>query len=414
MSLSALKTYTRLVVLLLILLVTTLLPTQVNASSNLEDAKDVISNNQIGALNVQHLVEFRLPSTADLVSSSDYIQITLTNFTNINIAAAQVSGSYFGTPTFSLDDKTIKVTGIAILPGRTVQILGFSANNPPLQTLYGVQLSITEDEAGTIIKNFAQFNANSGYDSVSVSATVLTPQSTVTFSGNTAPGTTVSITENGTVIGSDIAGGSLGFFQKYISAISPTTHNFSIYGVDRANFVTTPINISIYTPVFQNTIIDDLLLSPTMGINKQTISQGEDLIATGSAIPGGAISLFTESPLRTYSASVGATGLWNYTITNTIDYIPGDYRIYSLVQDSSANQSLFSPGLQFTVAATSSGTPAGCDISQGDLTCDSNINLNDFSVLMYYWGSTNAAADINSDNTVNLVDFSIMMYYWGT
>ena len=54
------------------------------------------------------------------------------------------------------------------------------------------------------------------------------------------------------------------------------------------------------------------------------------------------------------------------------------------------------------------------DISEGDLNCDSIINLTDFSILMYYWGTTDDTADINEDDIVNISDFSIMMYYWGT
>jgi len=123
---------------------------------------------------------------------------------------------------------------------------------------------------------------------------------------------------------------------------------------------------------------------------------------------------FYRISLRTYYATASSAGDWSYTLTDTNDYIAGDYRIYSLVQDESANQSLFSNSLQFTVLPSSGPTPspAACDISHGDLNCDTDINLADFSILMYYWGTTNSAADINGDDSVNLVDFSIMMYYW--
>ncbi len=68
----------------------------------------------------------------------------------------------------------------------------------------------------------------------------------------------------------------------------------------------------------------------------------------------------------------------------------------------------------FSISGTGTGGTACGDISQGDLNCDNDINLVDFSILMYYWGTDSQAADISLDGLVNLTDFSIMMYYWGT
>jgi len=47
-----------------------------------------------------------------------------------------------------------------------------------------------------------------------------------------------------------------------------------------------------------------------------------------------------------------------------------------------------------------------------DLNCDNSVNLVDFSILLYNWGTDDSIADINKDGNVGLADFSIMMYYW--
>lgn len=55
-----------------------------------------------------------------------------------------------------------------------------------------------------------------------------------------------------------------------------------------------------------------------------------------------------------------------------------------------------------------------CD-THGDLNKDTKVNLQDFSILMYYWLQTepeNPCADINKDGIVDLKDFSIMLYWW--
>ena len=48
----------------------------------------------------------------------------------------------------------------------------------------------------------------------------------------------------------------------------------------------------------------------------------------------------------------------------------------------------------------------------GDLNGDGKVNLIDFSILLFYWGSDNACADQNSNGKVDLVDFSILLYNW--
>lgn len=55
-----------------------------------------------------------------------------------------------------------------------------------------------------------------------------------------------------------------------------------------------------------------------------------------------------------------------------------------------------------------------CTSINADLNCDGKVNNTDFSILMYYWGSTRQGlkADINKDGIVNLIDFSILLYWW--
>jgi len=386
----------------------------VYATSSLDNPKDVINNDTPNADNVSHLISFTLPYDAIRISPSDYIIISLANFSNITPPDSLI-GNYYGTPQITVVGNDIKITNIALLPGNNLSISGLKATNPGSPAGFDVNIRITEDSDGNIVRNIASVTATKFGGNISVTATIDTPVSSVTFSGNSAPGTLVSITENSNVIGTDTASGTYGLFNKIITGLEPTSHLFTVYGVDTYGRNTSPVNIDIYTPIYQNTSIANILLSPTIQMNVTAINAGDDIIASGSALPGGSVQLFTESPLRTYYASSSALGLWEYTINDTADYLPGDYRLYAMVHNGNGLQSLFSPSLQFTVSSSSSGGGSvACDISKGDLNCDNNINLNDFSILMYYWGGSNATADINSDGSVNLNDFSILMYYWGS
>ena len=57
-----------------------------------------------------------------------------------------------------------------------------------------------------------------------------------------------------------------------------------------------------------------------------------------------------------------------------------------------------------------SGTPSKKLLA--DLNGDGRVNLADFSILLYYWGTSNPTADLNGDGVVDLSDLSILLYYW--
>ena len=77
---------------------------------------------------------------------------------------------------------------------------------------------------------------------------------------------------------------------------------------------------------------------------------------------------------------------------------------------------------------TANGATARSDISQSisffvgsggtgksylaDLNGDGKVNLADFSILLYYWGTSTPLADLNGDGKVDLQDLSILLYYW--
>ncbi len=379
---------------------------------NLQAVKDTIGSSSPGATNIAHEVKFRLPINSLAITSTDYITIDLGNFSDVSVAT-NITGIYGGTPVFSLVGKEAKITGIIVDPGVELTVTGITATNPASLANFGVTIIISEDINGLIVKNIGTVIASGSDGSFSVTASIDPPVASLVISGYTSPGTFVTFTNNGAVIGTDSAGPT-GFFSQVFTGLQPMTHSLRIYGVDQSLRATAPIFLEIYTPIYQETTISDIILPPTIELDSNVVIRGDDLVVSGSAVPNGDISLLTESYLRNYSTTVDVNGNWNYTIANTIDYLPGDYRAYGIVQSGSL-QSLAGTALGFTVTSqATTPTPANCNIAQADLNCDTHVNLFDFSILMYYWGTTQPAGDINNDGVVNLFDFSIMMYYWGT
>lgn len=78
-------------------------------------------------------------------------------------------------------------------------------------------------------------------------------------------------------------------------------------------------------------------------------------------------------------------------------------------------ESIFSESRTFTVL------PEGLLIAKkkilecgiADFNCDGRVNLIDFSILLFNWGTpSNLKTDLSNDGKITITDFSIMLFYW--
>jgi hypothetical protein len=297
--------------------------------------------------------------------------------------------------------------------GAQITVNGIGARTPGIDPPWDIWVYVTEDATLTSIKNRGVVNVNLTRGTVTISAVIETPEASLSISGYTSPTTYVTFTKNQAVAGTSVSGLD-GYYNKIFTGLTPGTHEYTFFGTDQSQRTTSPVTITVYTPTFQQTSVSNQILSPTIAIDKSVYTNGENIVVSGSTVPNANITIFTQAPLRIYTAVADADGEWQYTITNAAEYVMGDYYIYALAQSDLGLTSLNSLSLGFTIASTfPTGTACG-DISKGDLNCDGSVDLTDFSILMYYWGSASAIADINEDTIVELTDFSILMYWWGT
>ncbi len=82
--------------------------------------------------------------------------------------------------------------------------------------------------------------------------------------------------------------------------------------------------------------------------------------------------------------------------------------LFQVETDGNIIKSGFSRSISFHVGKVGGEVPC----PEADLNHDGRVNLTDFSILLYYWGTDNTCADQNQNGNVELIDFSIMMYYW--
>ena len=362
-----------------------------------------------------HLLSFTLPPDSQQINPTDYIRIRFDHYSNVS-GPDEILGTYTGSPSAQIVGTDLYISGITVAPGSEIIFQHIHTTNPQVVILPNLYLVIyvQEDFAGTIIKNYAS-TVPVIYDPfLDITATVGNPTAELQISGLAAPYTYVIINDGSVVLGTAYTGLD-GYYSRLFTGIPGGTHSMSFYGIDQDNRNTSTISVDIDTPEYQRTTLTDQLLSPTLQVNDISITPGEAIYATGSAAPNTTINIFTDSPLRSYTTTASSSGEWSYTISDSGNYSPGDYRLYTMAQTAIGIQSIFSPAIMFTISGTqgTGGTACG-DISEGDLNCDSSINLVDFSILMYYWGTDSEAADISLDGVVDLTDFSIMMYYWGS
>ena len=361
--------------------------TPVRAATPLVDLTDTLSSAAVNQPNAQHDISFSLPVGGSQVTPTDYIIIDLPKYTAVRLPTSIYGG--YGQPDIEVGGTTrILITNLAILPGASIQILGLVATNPNSATDFGVTVTVSPNQSGLPARDQGIVQANQSGPFISVSATVESQYALLVVTGFTAPGTFITLGENGAVIATSLSAGD-GSYTLSVSGLSSSGHVFTISGTDSHNLTTAITTETVYTLPQTVTTVSDVLLSPTIQVAPPTIAPGDVLTISGSAKPLTTVNVFTESPLVAYAVTSDVNGDWTYQLAaaTTQTYQPGQYRAYANAQENSGTQSITSNTVNFTVALppNTDNPPPDCDISHGDLNCDNKTNLTDFSIMMFYF-----------------------------
>lgn len=382
------------------------------AVESLNDPRDTINIWSLGSY-AQHFIRFGLPVYSPPVETNEFIFLDFPHYTEMT-EPGSITGNYTGTPVYTIiAGSRVRITGIRVAPGENISIRGISGYNPVIEDSFDVYITIATDPDGLNVRNYAHIIAARTDNSIVVTASLEASVGTLRISGISAPNMFISFSDGGTVIGTCMSN-DYGVWTQVFPGQNPVEHQIWIYGIDSSNRVTPLTTIDVLTRAYEITTISGIILPPTIELDKDQISRGDPITISGAAPPNYLVKIFTEPPLNNFEVSADANGNYSYTNSDTADLDLGDHKAYSLGQDLFGTQSLMSLTLFFRV--TDGAPPGGggppCDISRADLSCDSRVDLTDFSILLYYWAGNSVLADINSDSNVNLIDFSIMMFYW--
>ncbi len=232
----------------------------------------------------------------------------------------------------------------------------------------------------------------------------------VIIKGKSYPNSDVHILVDGKVIGIVRADSKADFYFE-TGDVEPGVATFSFWSEDKDGLKSTLLSLTFRVISRAVTNISGVYIAPTINIDKQSVKHGETVHISGQTVPETEVHVHINSEQEfVEQTNSNEDGNWKLDFDTTP--LEEDFHtakaLFQLEVSGNIIKSGFSRSVSFYVGKI--GGEAVCP--EADLNHDGRVNLTDFSILLYYWGSDNECADQNQNGTVDLVDFSIMMYYW--
>jgi len=232
----------------------------------------------------------------------------------------------------------------------------------------------------------------------------------VSIRGISYPGQTVNFLLDTRNIGS-IRAGNDGRFS-FTAPASPGTATLGIWASDTSNNRSITLNNTFDVTQGAVTNVSGLVMPPTIQVNNQNITPGTPLIISGQSIPNATIEFHFNNSEIVAETTAESNGRYSYEF-NTSQLRIAEYSLKARSVTGLAplfTQSNFSTSLQIFNGVDGRAT------GPSDLNRDGRVNLTDFSILIFWWGTaggnSNPPADINGNGRVGLEDFSILLFNW--
>lgn len=235
-------------------------------------------------------------------------------------------------------------------------------------------------------------------------------QTRVVLQGKAYPGSTVNILKDGQVVGVSQSDNSADFSYE-MSSVTPGATTFGFWSTDSKGVRS--ITFTTTFQVTQNavTTVSNVFLPPTIDLKEKKANVGEVINALGSTAPNALVSLFVDKETTARAtASSSVAGLWSAALPTDIladEAFHAVKAMFEQIGTGAQAKSGYSQAVNFYIGTKDVRTP-----SNGDINGDGKVNLVDFSILLFHWGTGDAIADLNSDGKVNLTDFSILLFNW--
>lgn len=235
------------------------------------------------------------------------------------------------------------------------------------------------------------------------------PDTFVTVQGKAYPNSNVNILKDGNVIGVVSSDSQANFFFT-TSGVTPGATTFGFWAEDSLGLRSISYTVTFEVSEGASTIVSGVFIPPTIDMDETVISPGDSVRVFGTSIPGVDVETHIHSDAKLIRRTdTNEVGFWSFEL-DTSQLEIGQHTAKSLFKFEAQGmmlESSFSRAKTFFV---------GMDAPNIDLTADLNrdgrVNLADFSILLFHWGTSSPVADINGNGNVGLADFSIMLFQW--
>lgn len=236
----------------------------------------------------------------------------------------------------------------------------------------------------------------------------------VIINGYAFPRSSVSVLVDG-YLARTVQTATDGSFSAIIDAIARGAYTFGVYGTDKNGVKSSTYSTTFTVTGARGSTLSNVNVMPSIKVTPNPVDPGTALRVEGYTIPNATVTIENQNDkssasLKSFTATSDSNGAWSVSI-DTTGFAKGTYKVRAKAKNDtvgvSTNYSAYTfYGVGEAVAQNRSS----------DLNRDGKVNLIDFSILLYWWGSaggnSNPPADINGDGKVSLTDFSIMIFNW--
>jgi hypothetical protein len=194
--------------------------------------------------------------------------------------------------------------------------------------------------------------------------------------------------------------------------VEPGTASFSFWANDVSGTRSATFTTTFDVTQGAVTSVNGILIPPTIHTTTAQINPGAIVILDGQTVPNATIQVSVDNAAPTLTTVADATGRWQVSF-NTSGLRADTHTVKArFIEGTGAlkRESTYGTALSLFVGVEGKAT------SNSDLNRDGKVNLVDFSILVFWWGTpggnSNPPADINSNAKVGLEDFSILLFNW--
>jgi cysteine-rich repeat protein len=231
----------------------------------------------------------------------------------------------------------------------------------------------------------------------------------VSVQGRAFPNTTVTILIDGQSVGTVRTNNRGEFLFKTNS--DPGTATMSFWANDSSGTRSTTFSTTFDVTQGAVTNVNGILIPPTIRASKTAINPGEIITLSGQTVPNVTVEISIDNGKKTLTALSDTSGNWSVNF-NTSEVSIDTHTAKARFIEGGILKIESSYGTALSLFVGVEGRP----VSNSDLNRDGRVNLTDFSILIFWWGTqggnSNPPADINGNGRVGLEDFSILLFNW--